>query len=77
MTCGSDLADELWVAHRSLAADEEHRRRAGAVERREHGRRAVRVRAVVEAQQDTANAGQREGDPERPSGPREDGRDRR
>ena len=58
-----DLVDELRVLCCLLAGDEEQSGRAGTVERLEHGRRALRVWAVVEAEQDAAAARERRRDP--------------
>src|SRR5207247_1543721 len=69
---GCDLADELRVPRRLLAADEEDGGRANAFELREHGRRSLRVWAVVEAEQHPASARKPDRDPERPSHPWED-----
>ena len=50
VACGRDLAHELREPESLFAADEEHRRDVGAVELSKDGRRALRVRAVVEAE---------------------------
>ena len=73
VACSRDLADELRVHCRLLAADEEQRGRPGTVERLEHGRRALRMWAVVEAEQDAAAAREPRRDPERARRLRQDG----
>jgi len=60
-----DLAHHARVARDLFADDEEHRLRLRTIERGEHCGRALRVRTVVEREEDAAPARKRSRNPER------------